>query len=62
MAEFLAQSGGMKGDVDYSEMFASMAGEFVDLRGDPTMAASIPIRRSATRSATPIAELRGRTG
>ncbi len=33
MAEFLARSGVMKGVVEYAEMFASMAGEFVDLRG-----------------------------
>ena len=35
MAEFLARSGLLKGVVDYAEMFASMAGEFVDLRGTP---------------------------
>lgn len=35
MAEFLAQSGRMRGLVDYAEMFASMAGEFVDLRRTP---------------------------
>ena len=35
MAEFLARSGELKGVVDYAEMFASMAGEFVDLRGTP---------------------------
>ena len=35
MAEFLAQSGEMKGVVEYAEMFASMAGEFVDLRQTP---------------------------
>ena len=35
MAEFLARSGELKGVVDYAEMFASMAGEFVDLRGSP---------------------------
>lgn len=36
MADFLAKSGVLKGVVEYSEMFASMAGEFVDLRGAPT--------------------------
>jgi len=35
MAEFLARSGDMKGVVEYAEMFASMAGEFVDLRRTP---------------------------
>ena len=35
MTEFLAQSGELKGVVDYAEMFASMAGEFVDLRAAP---------------------------
>jgi RES domain len=35
MAEFLARSGKMKGAVEYAEMFASMAGEFVDLRRTP---------------------------
>ena len=33
MAKFLARSGVMKGVVEYAEMFASMTGEFVDLRG-----------------------------
>ena len=49
MAEFLARSGDMKGVVEYAEMFASMAGEFVDLRRtpdhpclDPDPAASYP--------------------
>jgi RES domain-containing protein len=35
MAEFLARSGRLKGVVEYAEMFASMAGEFVDLRQTP---------------------------
>jgi hypothetical protein len=35
MSEFLARSGQLKGVVEYSEMFASMAGEFVDLRRKP---------------------------
>ena len=53
MAEFLARSGVMKGVVEYAEMFASMAGEFVDLRGKQAATrASIPIRRRAIRSAT----------
>ena len=32
MADFLGKSGQLKGVVDYAELFASMAGEFVDLR------------------------------
>jgi hypothetical protein len=50
MAEFLARSGLLKGVVEYAEMFASMAGEFVDLRGssghpclDPDPAKGYPI-------------------
>ena len=35
MAEFLARSSELKGAVEYAEMFASMAGEFVDLRQTP---------------------------
>jgi hypothetical protein len=35
MTEFLARSGELKGVVEYAEMFASMAGEFVDLRQRP---------------------------
>ncbi len=35
MSEFLARSGQLKGIVEYSEMFSSMAGEFVDLRQTP---------------------------
>ncbi len=35
MADFLAKSGELRGVVEYAEMFASMAGEFVDLRGRP---------------------------
>jgi RES domain-containing protein len=35
MAEFLARSGELRGVVEYAEMFASMAGEFVDLRRTP---------------------------
>ena len=33
MADFLEKSGQYKGVVEYAELFASMAGEFVDLRG-----------------------------
>ncbi len=35
MADFLAKSGDMTATVDYAELFASMAGEFVDLRAAP---------------------------
>jgi hypothetical protein len=35
MADFLAKSGVLKGVVEYAEMFASMAGEFVELRRTP---------------------------
>ena len=50
MTDFLAKSGVMKGVVDYAEMFASMAGEFVDLRErrghpclDPDPAVGYPV-------------------
>jgi hypothetical protein len=50
MAEFLARSGELKGVVEYAEMFASMAGQFVDLRQtahhpclDPDPAVGYPI-------------------
>jgi RES domain-containing protein len=50
MAEFLARSSELKGAVEYAEMFASMAGEFVDLRQtsghpclDPDPAVGYPI-------------------
>ncbi len=36
MTSFLAQSGELRGVVEYAEMFASMAGEFVDLRPTPS--------------------------
>ena len=62
MTDFLAKSGELKGVVDYAEMFASMAGEFVDLRGRPGDRASIPIRRSAIRPATRSPIWRGRGG
>ena len=42
MADFLAKSGALKGVVEYAEMFASMAGEFVDLRGTPSLACLDP--------------------
>jgi hypothetical protein len=35
MSEFLARSAQFKGVVEYAEMFASMAGEFVELRQTP---------------------------
>ncbi|HTR12264.1 MAG TPA: RES family NAD+ phosphorylase [Roseiarcus sp.] len=35
MADFLAKSGKLEGVVEYAELFASMAGEFVDLRKTP---------------------------
>lgn len=35
MADFLAKSGSYVGVVDYAEMFASLAGEYVDLRATP---------------------------
>jgi RES domain-containing protein len=50
MADFLARSGKLKGVVEYAELFASMAGEFVDLRGtsshpclDPDPAIGYPV-------------------
>ena len=58
MAEFLARSGELKGVVEYAEMFASMAGEFVDLRRtpghpclDPDPAAGYPIGNAIADSA-----------
>src|SRR5271157_1953316 len=42
MADFLAKSGGMAATVDYAELFASMAGEFVDLRPAPEHACLDP--------------------
>jgi hypothetical protein len=42
MTEFLALSGVLRGVVDYAEMFASMAGEFVDLRATPAHACLDP--------------------
>jgi hypothetical protein len=36
MADFLARSSELKGVVEYAEMFASMAGEFIDLRRTPS--------------------------
>ena len=62
MAEFLARSGQLTGVVDYAEMFASMAGEFVDLRQAPAIPVSIRTRRSAIRSATRSPTQRGRKG
>jgi hypothetical protein len=58
MAEFLARSGNLKGVVEYAEMFASMAGEFVDLRQmpghpclDPDPAVGYPIGNAVADSA-----------
>ncbi len=42
MADFLAKAGGMAATVDYAELFASMAGEFVDLRARPGHASLDP--------------------
>ena len=60
MAEFLARSGVLKGVVEYAEMFASMAGEFVDLRGssshpclDPDPAKGYPIGNTLADAARP---------
>ena len=36
LADFLAKSGELRGVVEYTELFASMAGEFVDLRPTPS--------------------------
>jgi hypothetical protein len=58
MAEFLARSGRMKGVVEYAEMFASTAGEFIDLRQrpghpglDPDPAVGYPIGNAVADSA-----------
>src|SRR5579872_6945726 len=58
MAEFLARSGELKGVVEYAEMFASMAGEFVDLRQipghpclDPDPAVGYPIGNAVADAA-----------
>jgi hypothetical protein len=42
MADFLGKSGQLKGVVEYAELFASMAGEFVDLRGQASHPALDP--------------------
>ena len=42
MADFLAKSGDLRATVDYAELFASMAGEFVDLRATPEHASLDP--------------------
>ena len=58
MAEFLARSGEMNGVVEYAEMFASMAGEFVDLRRtrdhpclDPNPAVGYPLGNAVADAA-----------
>ena len=59
MSEFLARSGQLKGVVEYAEMFASMAGEFVDLRQtpdhlclDPDRAVGYPVGNSIADAAS----------
>jgi hypothetical protein len=42
MADFLAKSGDLTASVEYAELFASMAGEFVDLRAAPAHPALNP--------------------
>ena len=57
MTEFLAQSGELKGVVEYAEMFASMAGEFVDLRATPAHPCLEPRPgRSAIRAGNALAD------
>lgn len=58
MADFLAKSGRYKGVVEYAELFASMAGEFVDLRKagahpclDPDPAIGYPIGAAVAEAA-----------
>lgn len=58
MTEFLALSGVLRGVIDYAEMFASMAGEFVDLRAtpghpclDPDPAAGYPVGNALAEAA-----------
>src|SRR5271166_2493093 len=58
MADFLGKSGLYKGVVDYAELFASMAGEFVDLRRtgshpclDPDPAIGYPIGNAVADAA-----------
>jgi len=58
MAAFLAKSGRYKGVVEYAELFASMAGEFVDLRKagahpclDPDSAIGYPIGAAVAEAA-----------
>jgi RES domain len=58
MAEFLARSGELMGVVEYAEMFASMAGEYVDLRQiadhpclDPDPAVGYPIGNAVADAA-----------
>jgi RES domain-containing protein len=42
MTAFLADAGSFDAAADYAELFASMAGEFIDLRGRPTHPALAP--------------------
>src|SRR6478752_144869 len=42
MTQFLAQTGVFEAAVDYAELFASLAGEFADLRGNPDHASLDP--------------------
>jgi hypothetical protein len=42
MTQFLAHTGVFEGAVDYAELFASLAGEFADLRGNPEHASLDP--------------------
>lgn len=44
LTHFLAQTGIFEAAVDYAEMFASFAGEFLDLRGHPDHASLDPSR------------------
>jgi RES domain len=65
MTDFLAKSGELKGVVDYAEMFASMAGEFVDLRGrpkDPRLDPDPAIGYPAGNALADLARARGLNG
>jgi RES domain len=65
MADFLAKSGEFKGVVDYAEMFASMAGEFVDLRerpGDPCLDPDPAIGYPAGNALADLTRARGLNG
>ncbi len=65
MADFLAKSGEFKGVVDYAEMFASMAGEFIDLRTaahDPCLDPNPAIGYPAGNALADAARARGLNG